>query len=278
MFAAFCSALPQVAWAGAPAGDAVEPEPAGEPEAPASGEVRDDDQLARAMDAFARGSENYNKADYQAALSDFLEAATLYASPDFQYNIALCYEKLDKPEEAIAAFETYLKTKKDIPDRANVEDRIRRLREMIATGRKPDDTSKPAPPPVAPAKPFRPFIISGAALTAVGAAVALGGGIGLGLAAKGKSDDLEAALDPGTDDPLTFDQASDLEADGKRLELGQIVVVAVGGAVAITGVALLAIGLSRKKKAAAGNAAAARLRVSPGWTRGGAGLSLAGRF
>lgn len=281
----FATALPSQAsaaqaLAAAPAGDEALPTVTDEPEPPKGENVRDDDSLARAMDAFARGSENYNKAEYQAALSDFREAATLYASPDFQYNIALCYEKLDKPEEAIGAFETYLKTKKDIPDRANVEDRIRRLRTMLETGEMPPPATKPdeTPPPAVQKNTWRPFIISGATLTALGAAVALGGGIGLGIAAKGKSDDLDDALDPGTSDPITFDEASDLESDGKRLELGQIVIVAVGGAVALTGVALLAVGLSRKSKAKAGNKAAAHLRFSPGWTRGGAGLSLAGRF
>jgi tetratricopeptide (TPR) repeat protein len=245
---------------------------------PDDSSVRDDDQLQRAMAAFARGSDNYNRAMYQEALGDFLEAATLYASPDFQYNIALCYEKLDKPEEAIAAFQTYLKTKKDVPDRANVEDRIRRLEAMVESGQKPSDMDdgKPVdtPPPAQNSNAGRGLVIGGAVLAGVGAALALGGGLGLGLAAKKRSDDLDAAQTGGNPDDLTFAEASDLEDKGKSLELGQIVTVAIGGAIVIGGVAMLAIGLSKAKKAKSGKTAI----LAPSFGRTAIGLSLTGRF
>jgi hypothetical protein len=260
-----------------PAPDAL-PGVTDEPEPPPDdSSVRDDDQLQRAMAAFARGSDNYNRAMYQEALGDFLEAATLYASPDFQYNIALCYEKLDKPEEAIAAFQTYLKTKKDIPDRANVEDRIRRLQAMIESGQKPSDMNDEptdTPPPAPAAKSGRGLVIGGAVMTGVGAALALGGGLGLGLAAKKRSDDLDAVQTGGNPDDVTFGGASDLEDEGKRLELGQIVTVAIGGAIVIGGVAMLAIGLSRNKKAKAGPRAA----LTPSFGRTAVGVSLTGKF
>jgi tetratricopeptide (TPR) repeat protein len=251
-----------------------------EPEAPPDAASTDADDRQRAMNAFHRGSESYNRADYQAALSDFLEAATLYASPDFQYNIGLCYEKLDKPEEAIAAFQTYLKTKRDVPDRANVEDRIARLREELER-RANAPAPKPEPQPDgAPKQPPRdrskPLVIAGAALTALGAAVALGGGIGLGLAAKRRSDDLDAVQTGGNPDDLTFGEAGDLEDEGKRLELGQLVTVAVGGAIALAGVALLAVGLSRRKQAKSG--AGPRAALAPSFGRTAVGLSIAGRF
>jgi len=252
--------------------------PAGEPEPPDDSTVRDDDQLQRAMTAFSRGSDNYNRAMYQDALGDFLEAATLYASPDFQYNIGLCYEKLDKPEEAIAAFSTYLKTKKDVPDRANVEDRIRRLQAMVESGQKPSDIDKgtptDTPPPPPEKKTGRGLVIGGAVLACVGAALALGGGLGLGLAAKRRSDDLDEVQTGGNPGDLTFGGASDLEDEGKRLELGQIITVAVGGAIVIGGVAMLAIGLARGKKAKAGKSAI----LTPSLGRTAIGVSLTGRF
>jgi tetratricopeptide (TPR) repeat protein len=247
-----------------------------EPEAPPDAGSMDSDDRQRAMDAFHRASDSYNRADYQAALSDFLEAATLYASPDFQYNIGLCYEKLNKPEEAIAAFETYLKTKRDVPDRANVEDRIARLREELerranAPAPKPEPDGAPKP---APRDRSKPLVIAGAALTAVGAAVALGGGIGLGLAAKRRSDDLDAVQTGGNPDELTFGEAGDLEDEGKRLELGQLVTVAVGGAIGLAGIALLAVGLSRRRQAKSGPKAA----LTPNFGRTAVGLSISGRF
>lgn len=249
-----------------------------EPEAP-PGPTPDQENVQRAMAAFARGSDNYNGARYQEALQDFLEAASLYASPDFQYNIGLCYEKLDKAEEAIRAFETYLKTKKDVPDRANVEDRIRRLRAELERGPEPEPGPTPTPAPTRDRS--RPLVISGAALTAVGAAIAIGGGIGLGVAAKGKSDQLDD-IQGGNPDGRTFAQAQQVQDQGKALELGQIVIAAAGGAVAIVGVALLAVGLSKRKgggkaKGKRGDAGASATLV-PAWTGRGAGLSLAGRF
>lgn len=249
-----------------------------EPEAPVDGSVRDDDNLKRAMAAFSRGSDNYNRAQYQMALSDFLEAATLYASPDFQYNIGLCYEKLDKPEEAIAAFQTYLKTKADVPDRANVEDRIHRLEAELERRKKmgdqPPPRVDPTPTDTATKKPGRTLVIAGAVLTGVGAALALGGGLGLGLAAKKRSDDLDDVQTGGNPDDVTFGGAGDLEDEGKKLELGQIVTVAIGGAIALGGVAMLAIGLSRQKKPKAG----ARAGLSPTFGRTAVGLSFSGRF
>lgn len=251
-----------------------------EPEAPADGNA-DRDDAKQAMEAFARGSDNYNAAKYDAALRDFLEAASLYASPDFQYNIALCYEKLDKPEEAIAAFETYLKTKRNVPDRANVEDRIRRLQaEIDRRASTPDPT--PTPAPSSDRAPGRALVISGAALLGVGAAVALGGGIGMGVAAKRRSDDLDEVQSGGNPQGLTFAQANDLQDEGKRFELGQIAMAAAGGAVAIVGVALLAVGLRKRGKSrAVEGKSAARWRptaIAPSSTRSGFGLTLTGRF
>ncbi|MFO0634226.1 MAG: hypothetical protein U0168_15370 [Nannocystaceae bacterium] len=246
-----------------------------EPEAP-QGPTPDQENVQRAMEAFARGSDNYNGARYQEALRDFLEAASLYASPDFQYNIGLCYEKLDKAEEAIRAFETYLKTKKDVPDRANVEDRIRRLRAELERPTEPEP--KPGPEPKPPRDRSRPLVISGAALTAVGAAVALGGGIGLGIAAKRKSDELDD-IQAGNPQRQSFAQAQTLQDQGKALELGQIAIAAAGGAIAIVGVALLAVGLAKRKGKAKGKAeAGASASLRPHWSGRGAGLSLVGRF
>jgi tetratricopeptide (TPR) repeat protein len=249
-----------------------------EPTPPPEGdEVRDDANLERAMQAFQRGSENYNQAKYDVALRDFLEAASLYASPDFQYNIGLCYEKLDKPEEAIAAFETYLKTKPEAPDRANVEDRIARLRAMAEQrktggdgGKPPADTGKKPKSTAA-----RGILIAGDVLTGAGIVIAVAGGVGFGVAAKRKSDALKDVQSGGNPDDVTVDGARQLEQDGKRFEAIQIAMVAVGGALIVTGVALIAVGTVRRRNA---QKAAASARFVPAFGARGAGLSLTGRF
>ena len=241
---------------------------------PGEDDVRDEPNLERAMSAFQRGSENYNQAKYDVALRDFLEAASLYASPDFQYNIGLCYEKLDKPEEAIAAFETYLKTKPDASDRANVEDRVERLRQMAEARKNGTGTAAPDKAP-AKSKAARPMLIAGDVLLGLGVVVALAGGIGFGVAARRKSKQLDDVQDGGNPDDLTFDEAKDLERQGKRLEAIQIAMVSVGAALAITGVALIAVGTVRRKNA---KKAGAQARLVPQVGMRGAGLSLSGRF
>ena len=257
-------AVPRAAQAGPDALPGVADEP--------DDETKDDPQLERAMKAYELGQAAYNAANYEEALGHFQEAASLYGSPDFQYNIGLCYEKLDKPEEAIRAFETYLRAKPDANDRAQVEDRIERQRERLTnpgksappTDEPKDDTTAPAP-----AKNGRPLVIAGAALLGVGALFGLAGGIGFGVVAKRRSDDLDAVQSGGNPNDVTFAEAQELESEGKRFETGQIATAAVGAAIGITGVVLLAVGLKRNK-----DAKAASLRLAPQW----AGLQLSGRF
>lgn len=240
---------------------------------------RQDPQLERAMESYELGKKAYNAARYEDALGHFQEAATRYASPDFQYNIGLCYERLNKPDEAIRAFRTYLRAKPDADDRANVEDRIFQLERELerakaeANGEPMPPEPDPDPGPTEPPKPSRPFIITGAVLTGVGAALALGGGIGFGVAAADRSASVDEVND-GNPQGLTFAEVQTLDDEGRRFETFQIVTAAAGAAVAVTGVALLAIGLKRKKAAQASPSAT----LVPTWTGRSAGLSLQGRF
>jgi tetratricopeptide (TPR) repeat protein len=264
-------ALPRVAQAGPSELPTVTDDPDDEP--------KEDPQLERAMKAYELGQAAYNAADYDAALGHFQEAASLYGSPDFQYNIGLCYEKLDKPEEAIRAFEVYLRAKPTAEDRAQVEDRIAEQRERLATKQQggSDDASdgddRDPPPPPPGKNDGRALVISGAVLLGVGAALGLAGGIGFGVAAKRRSDDLDDVQSGGNPGDVTFAEAQDLESEGKRFETLQIATAAVGAAIGITGVVLLAIGLKRKQAAGA-----SALRFSPHLGKGTAGLSLGGRF
>lgn len=276
-------ALPLAAsLAGAPASRIDSPAPAeattdaAPPEAP-----RTDPQLERAMESYDLGKKAYNAARYDDALGHFQEAATRYASPDFQYNIGLCYERLGKPEEAVRAFRTYLRAKPDADDRANVEDRIFQLEKQLAETNQavPEPTPDPEPPkdPVSSSPdedPGRGLIIAGASVAGFGALIALGGGIGFGVAARDRSQAVEDVVEGGNPDGLTFDEAQLLDDQGRRFETLQIATAAAGAVVAITGVALLAVGLKRRKQAQSGPSAT----VVPTWTGRSAGLSIRGRF
>ncbi len=266
----------QASFAPEPAAPAVAP-PDSEPSAET--QTREDPQLKRAMESYQLGTSAYNAARYDDALGHFQEAATLYASPDFQYNIGLCYERLGKPEEAIRAFRTYLRAKPNAPDRANVEDRIFQLEKELAERDDADTPPEPAPqpPPPAPAPDNgagKALIITGAVLTGVGGVLALGGGLGFGLVARSRSDEVDEIQTGGNPNNRSFGEAQDLEDEGRRAETLQIVTAAVGAAVAVTGVALLVVGLRRKKAAAQGPTAS----IVPTFSPRAAGLSLQGRF
>lgn len=270
------SPLPALAQGAQPEADA-ETTPAPPAEADDS---RQDTQLEQAMRAYKSGTKNYNRAQYDAALADFKEAATLYASPDFQYNIGLCYEKLGKNEEAVRAYVTYLKTKPNAEDRPNVEDRIQRLQERIEQGG--GETQPPPPDDVGPVEPDdkppentepeddgRPLIIAGAALAGVGAVIGLGGGIAFGALARQRSVQIDDIQEGGNPDELTFTEAEDIEAQGKRLEAIQIAFAAGGAAIAVTGAVLLALGLRKRK-----NAVSTSAWLGPST----AGVAISGRF
>lgn len=254
-------------------------EPAEAEAEPADGS-RQDNSLSQAMAAYERGTQNYNLAQYEAALADFKEAATLYASPDFQYNIGLCYEKLGKYDEAVRAYVTYLKTKPDAADRPNVEDRISRLQKAIEEQKnEPNDPATPVapvqPPPDDPgpqeqADPDsgRPLIIAGAALAGLGGAVALGGGIAFGALARQRSMQIDEIQTGGNPEDLGFSEAERIDREGKRLEGVQIGMVAGGAALAVTGAVLLALGFKKR------NAVKASAWLGPST----AGLHLTGRF
>lgn len=279
----------------APAKGATTETPTTEPTetAPSEPKSEQDEQVARAMAAYQRGTQNYNLAQYEAALADFTEAASLYASPDFQYNIGLCYEKLGKYDEAIRAFAAYLRAKPSAEDRPNVENRIhaleaemdRRKREAeqaesdrLAAAREPAEPAQPVQPvqPVvdepAPSPEGRPLIFAGAALIGVGAAVALGGGIGFGVVAGKRSQAIDAVQTGGNPDELTFNETRALEREGKRFEGVQIGLAAGGAVVAVTGAVLLALGLRKRQ------ATQTQARLGPTLGLRGAGLVITGRF
>lgn len=290
---ALCLALAIVVAGNSRAAQAAEPEsePAEAPSVAPPGEgdaaPKSDASLERAMTAYDLGKQAYNSARYEDALGHFQTAASLYGSPDFQYNIALCHEKLENYDEAIRAFETYIRAKPGAEDRANVEDRIGRLRTQAEEARKraeEDKTTVVAGPSASELldeaemrrrkQQAQAMFISGAVLTGVGGAVALGGGIAFGLLARSRSNSVDDIQTGGNPDNQTFADAEQLDDEGTRFELGQIVTVAAGATVGIVGVALLAVGIKRKKRYGAGKSAS----VVPRFDRRSAGLVLTGKF
>ncbi len=221
-----------------------------------------------AIEAFQRGRALYANAEYEEALVAFRRADSLHPAADLQYNIALCHMRLENWAEAIAGFEIYLRTKKDPPDRADVEARIAEARRHLAepaahTIVTPPPTvpppvhalqSEPSPPPapdrrIAREDPGRGLVMAGGILLAGGLGAAIGGGTGFGVAVARKNDELDAIAEDGNPSGIGWAEAQELEAEARRLWMWQWVTVGVGSGIAATGAVMLGVGAKRRKDA-----------------------------
>lgn len=241
------------------------------------------------MKAYEDGKLAYDSGDYDEALQLFLEAQSLYPSPVFHYNIGLCHESLENYEQAIVSYKAYLRSYKsafgeDPEDKVNTENKIERIEERMEAKQAeeeaaaaeaakprviiqpPPDTGEDEPPP------GRGLIITGGVLAGLGVGVAAAGGTVFGLQAAESSDQIDAIYNGGNPERVSLDEARDIDAAGTAAQRNQIIMISVGSALAVTGVALLAVGLVKKKKGAGVT------DVAPSAGPEGAGLFIRGRF
>jgi tetratricopeptide (TPR) repeat protein len=170
--------------------------------------AQDDVDREVAQRHFERGRAAYDQHDYAGALGEFQTAKKVLAVPALEYNIARCLDRLERWDEAAAAYRRYLTALPDSPDVAEVRARIEVLESRHATP-SPAPAASPAPavipvaapvaaPPAsssltssevgAPARPRRHTVAIAASITAVVVVgVALGVGLGVGLAPPGHS-------------------------------------------------------------------------------------------
>jgi tetratricopeptide (TPR) repeat protein len=87
------------------------------------------------------GRSYFGQERYAEALKEFNEAYRLSHRSAFLYNIGVCYENLGQPEQAIDAFERFLR--EDTSDRADVEARIAKLRSQVSTSPRPARRERP---------------------------------------------------------------------------------------------------------------------------------------
>jgi tetratricopeptide (TPR) repeat protein len=81
---------------------------------------------------FESGRAAFEEADYERALVDFRRAYRLSLRGELQYNIGVAAARLQREEEALAAFERYLQETEEPAREAEVRERIDALRESIA--------------------------------------------------------------------------------------------------------------------------------------------------
>ena len=164
--------------------------------------VRAADDIATARKLFQSGTKHFDLGEYEQALNDFKEAYRIKDDPVLLYNVAQCHRMLKHNEEALRAYRTFLSRAPDSTNRADVEQKIATLQEVIdkqnsASTLPPHDVlpSSMAPPAASPAATMLPPAGAGVARehkttpvykkwwlwTAVGGVAAVGLGVGLGV-------------------------------------------------------------------------------------------------
>jgi tetratricopeptide (TPR) repeat protein len=250
---ALATALTLAPIARANAADAEPGPPAGADSGPI--ETRNE---AAASEHRQRGEASFRAGEFAAAITEFEAARELSPDPTDLFNLGRIHEEMGELEPALARYREFVKQPRlQLEERRAAAERIEVLRLAVE-----QDAAQPTPPSQPLAQPrdapsagvdeqrVRPLVVAGAALGGVGAALALGGGLGFGLAARRNSDrvhELSAGSNP---ERLTLAEAEDAHARGRDFEVLQIALVATGAAIAVVGVALLATGLARKKRTA----------------------------
>lgn len=221
----------------------------------------------------------YDAGRYEDAAHEMQAAYELKPLPDLQYNLAQCYERLDKLEEAAQAYEKYLAGRADAPDRHMVQQRIANLRERAraeAAGKKP-------PPPATKEKVvFKTLIVYREAPPPPGraarwAAYGLGvlglGGLAVGIAyavlAQQAADTVTKGGNPMN--PMSFETVSSVQDSGKTYPIISAVSFAIGGVACAGAVALWLVARKVDREAP-------KLTLGPSFGPSGGGLYVAGRF
>ncbi len=180
------------------------------------------------------GIADYDEGRYAEAANEMEQAYALKPLADLQYNLAQCYERLNRLDDAARAYETYLAGRKDAPDHDTVQKRIDNLRArargaaVLATpieGKvifKTIVVYRESPPP-----PGRAARWAAYALGALGVA-GLGCGIAFAVLTARASDDVRAA--GSVTHPPVFDSDLRAKQDAAHLyPIGTGIGFAVGG-------------------------------------------------
>jgi tetratricopeptide (TPR) repeat protein len=192
---------------------------------------------------FLSGQAYYDQAAYADALREFNEAYRISQRPALLYNVALCYEHLDKYSEAIVALQQYLDASPKAEDRGSVEARIEHLKER----EKQAAVSKPSPAP-AVATPPKPVAASSASPPRRRVATWVVGGIGLGLlvgalasgiVAKKDYDSLKKDCGGFNCDPSQVPDAASRKSAGNAASIATDVLWPIGAAAIVTAVVLV---------------------------------------
>jgi tetratricopeptide (TPR) repeat protein len=102
----------------------------------AHADVMDDPDTDLAKRLFKEGGALYEAGQYDKALDLFQRAKVAKPLPAFDYNIALCHDRLGHWSEALAAYERFAATSKNADDVSAAQARIPVLKERLASAGK----------------------------------------------------------------------------------------------------------------------------------------------
>jgi tetratricopeptide (TPR) repeat protein len=224
----------------------------------AAAQVIDPDEEA-AHRHYGRGLTHYDAGRYDAALTEFEAVKRFRDSPALDYNIARCYDRLERYPEAVAAYERYVTQKPDAADAAETRERIATLRKRLEPPPGSQREAAPPPPPIVTAaapptvaaadappsdegaqpRPRRRYV----APIAIGAGAVVAAAVGAGLLGSVKSD-YDSALGPSGCRPCSNSQISPLE----NRALAGYVLLGAAGALVVIDVALIGVMVARGKR------------------------------
>ena len=104
-------------------------------------------QDTEARGLFLAGSSAYDQGRYQDALKYFQDAYKLSQRPGLLFNIGQVADRLRQDKLAIDSFVAYLEAFPEAPNRAEVENRLRALREAVAANQSAPPVAEPEPTP-----------------------------------------------------------------------------------------------------------------------------------
>jgi tetratricopeptide (TPR) repeat protein len=167
---------------GAPAGAApAKGAPAG---AAPAGATLDADARAKAAAHFKQGQAFFQREDYDHALAEYQAAFELSPEPLLYFNIALCHDRANRPEQALQAFQHYLELAPTGTVADEARDDVARLVPVVdklvkdradEEARRRQEAAKQEPARTRPAAVSRPsrvpryVMVAGAAVVVIGA-------------------------------------------------------------------------------------------------------------
>ncbi len=223
----------------------------GAPSKPSAADVK------RAEELYDNGRELFGEGSYEAAALAFEQAYELSGNLDMLYNAALAYDRADAFEKAIAALDRY-RALAPADERAKLDARKRSLESRWEKQRAQQNASSSSPKADAPAdapyppgtKPARAKPVIGPAVWALGGsaivAFAIGTGFGAASLVRGKQGREHCT---GGDDPLCDSNAQTDAERSRAYAVVADVAFAVGGALTIALVTVVAVKATRKKRA-----------------------------